>query len=43
LIIEQWDELLRIFVSLSRKTTTQSVLVSKLSSAKRRSRVLQAL
>lgn len=43
LIIEQWDELLRIFVSLARKTTTQSVLVSKLSSAKRRSRVLQAL
>ncbi len=43
LIIEQWDELQRIFVSLARKTTTQSVLISKLSSAKRRNRVLQAL
>jgi TnpA family transposase len=43
LIIEQWDELQRIFVSLARKTTTQSVLISKLSSAKRRSRTLQAL
>ncbi len=43
LIIEQWDEVQRIFVSLARKTTTQSVLISKLSSAKRRNRVLQAL
>jgi TnpA family transposase len=43
LIIEQWDELQRIFVSLARKTTTQSVLISKLSSAKRRNRMLQAL
>lgn len=43
LIIEQWDELLRIFVSLAHKTTTQSVIIRKLSSAKRRSRVLQAL
>jgi hypothetical protein len=43
LIIEQWNELQRIFVSLARKTTTQSVLISKLSSAKRRNQVLQAL
>jgi hypothetical protein len=43
LIFEQWDELQRIFVSLARKTTTQHVLISKLSSAKRRNRVLQAL
>lgn len=43
LIIEQWDELQRIFGSLARKTTTQSVLIRKLSSTKRRSRVLQAL
>src|SRR5262249_48460446 len=31
LIISQWDEILRIFVSLARKTTTQSILISKLS------------
>jgi TnpA family transposase len=43
LIISQWDEILRIFVSLARKTTTQSVLISKLSSAKRRNRTLLAL
>jgi hypothetical protein len=29
LIISQWDEILRIFGSLSRKTTRQSVLISK--------------
>ncbi len=43
LILEQWDELQRIVVSLARKTTTQSVLINKLSSAKRRNRVLQAV
>jgi TnpA family transposase len=43
LITEQWDELQRIFVSLARKTTTQSVLITKLSSSKRRNRALQAL
>lgn len=43
LIIEQWDEVQRIVVSLARTTTTQSVLISQLSSAKRRNRVLQAV
>ena len=43
LIVEQWEAMLRIFVSLARKTMTQSVLVSKLRATKRRSRVLQAL
>ncbi len=43
LIISQWDAILRIFVSLARKTTTQSVLISKLSAAKRRNRTLLAL
>ena len=43
LISREWDNLLRIFVSLARKTTTQSVLVSKLSATKRRNRMLQAL
>jgi TnpA family transposase len=43
LISREWDNLLRIFVSLARKTTTQRVLVSKLSATKRRNRTLQAL
>jgi TnpA family transposase len=43
LIISQWDEILRILVSLARKTTTQSILISKLSAAKRRNRTLLAL
>lgn len=43
LIVNEWNELLRIFVSLARKTTSQSTLVTKLSSAKRRNRTLQAL
>ena len=43
LISREWDNLLRIFVSLARKTTTQSVLISKLSATKRRNRTLQAL
>lgn len=43
LISSQWDNLLRVFVSLARKTTTQSVLISKLSATKRRNRMLQAL
>ena len=43
LISSQWDNLLRIFVSLAKKTTTQSELVSKLSATKRRNRMLQAL
>ncbi|MBA3468864.1 MAG: Tn3 family transposase [Herpetosiphonaceae bacterium] len=43
LIINQWDNMQRIFVSLARKTTTQSVLISKLSSSKRRNPMLQGL
>jgi len=31
LIVEEWDNLQRIFVSLARKTTTQSIIVGKLS------------
>jgi len=38
LIIEDWDNVLRIFVSLARKTTSQSIIVSKLSSYARRNR-----
>ncbi|HEY1015756.1 MAG TPA: Tn3 family transposase, partial [Herpetosiphonaceae bacterium] len=43
LIISEWDQLQRIFVSLARKTVSQHVLIQKLSSAKRRNRTLQAL
>ncbi|HEY1016901.1 MAG TPA: Tn3 family transposase, partial [Herpetosiphonaceae bacterium] len=43
LIRRYWDHLLRIFASLAQKTTSQSILITKLSSAKRRSPVLQAL
>jgi len=43
LIIEDWDNVLRIFVSLARKTTSQSIIVSKLSSYARRNRTRRAL
>ena len=42
-IIREWDECCRIFVSLARKDTTQSILVRKLSSQARHSRVKFAL
>ena len=41
LIAEEWDEIQRIVCSLSRKTTTQSTIIGKLSNGK--SRILSAL
>jgi len=43
LIIAEWDNLQRIFVSLALKTTTQSIIVRKLSSYARRNRTRRAL
>ena len=43
LIIREWDTIQRLIVSLSLKTTTQSILVSKLSSHARRNDTRQAL
>jgi TnpA family transposase len=43
LIIDEWDNCLRIFVSLGLKTTTQSTIVRKLCSYPRKSRTKKAL
>jgi len=43
LISEEWDNVLRILVSLARKTTTQSIIVSKLSAYARRNKTRRAL
>jgi TnpA family transposase len=43
LIVEEWDNLQRIFVSLARKTTTQSIIVGKLSTYARKNKTRQAL
>ena len=43
LIVRYWDPIQRIFAPLGRKTTTQRILISKLSSSKRRNPVLRAL
>ncbi len=43
LIKSQWDNILRIFVSLALKTTTQSTIVRKLSSYSRKNRTKEAL
>jgi TnpA family transposase len=43
LIVEEWDNLLRIFVSLARKTTTQSIIVGKLNAYARKNKTRQAL
>ncbi len=43
LIISEWDQLQRIFVSLAQKTISQRMLIAKLSASKRRNRMLQAL
>jgi len=43
LIIEEWDNLVRIFVSLALKTTTQSIIVSKLNAYTRKNKTRQAL
>ncbi len=42
-IIREWDNIQRIIVSLALKTTTQSIIVSKLSSHARRNDTRQAL
>jgi len=43
LIVEEWDNVLRILVSLARKTTSQSIIVSKLSAYARRNKTRRAL
>jgi TnpA family transposase len=43
LIREEWDNLLRIFVSLALKTTTQSIIVRKLSAYARKNKTRRAL
>lgn len=43
LIVAEWDNLLRIFVSLALKTTTQSIIVGKLNAYARRNKTRQAL
>ena len=43
LILSEWDQLQRIFVSLAQKTISQRILIAKLSASKRRNRTLQAL
>ncbi|MFL5657034.1 MAG: Tn3 family transposase [Ktedonobacteraceae bacterium] len=43
LIVEEWENLQRIFVSLALKTTTQSIIVHKLNSYARKNKTRQAL
>lgn len=43
MIINEWDNLLRIFASLALKTTTQRIIVRKLSSYARQNRTKRAL
>jgi TnpA family transposase len=43
LIVEEWDSILRILVSLARKTTSQSIIVGKLNAYARRNKTRQAL
>jgi TnpA family transposase len=43
LVIREWDNVQRIIVSLALKTTTQSIIVSKLSAYERRNDTRQAL
>jgi len=43
LIIREWDNMVRIFLSLALKTTTQSIIVGKLSSYARKNRTKRAL
>ena len=43
LIIEEWENIQRILVSLALKTTTQSIIVGKLSSYARKNKTRQAL
>lgn len=43
LIIDEWENIQRIFLSLALKTTTQSIIVSKLSSHTRKNKTQRAL
>ncbi len=43
LIVEEWDNLQRIFVSLALKTTTQSIIVAKLNAYARKNKTRRAL
>jgi TnpA family transposase len=43
LIVEEWENLQRIFISLALKTTTQSIIVHKLNSYARKNKTCQAL
>jgi TnpA family transposase len=43
LIVEEWDNLQRICVSLALKTTTQSIIVGKLNAHARKNKIRQAL
>ncbi|MBF6612488.1 MAG: Tn3 family transposase [Chloroflexi bacterium] len=43
LIVAEWDNLMRIFVSLALKTTTQSIIVGKLNAYTRKNKTRQAL
>src|SRR5205823_10057129 len=43
LIVAEWDNLMRIFVSLALKTTTQSIIVGKLNAYARKNKTRQAL
>lgn len=43
LIIEEWDNILRIIVSLAIKTTTQSIIIGKLSAYARKNKTRRAL
>jgi len=43
LIEREWEQIQRILCSLSRKTTTQSTIIKKLSNNKKNSRTLSAL
>jgi TnpA family transposase len=43
LIVEEWENLQRIFVSLALKTTTQSIIVGKRSAYARQNKTRRAL
>ncbi|MFT6128719.1 MAG: TnpA family transposase [Neolewinella sp.] len=43
LIIDEWENIQRIIVSLARKVTTQSIIISKLSAHARKNKTKQAL
>lgn len=43
LTVEEWENMQRIFVSLALKTTTQSIIVGKLSTYARKNKTRRAL